>query len=102
MIKKIIFGTIIPLGLMACWYFAIRPVCMEAGVVDWKLLWLLGGIPFGLRFMFVRLSPKDFGFSGGLGVIALNFLLAGLIGGFVVLYKAVKAVVNLPIAILGN
>ena len=49
------------------------------------------GLPFGIRRMSLLLIPKYFDIAGSLGVIALNCIVGGLIGGAVVIVTAIKA-----------
>jgi len=67
------------------------PVCREGGKVDYFLLWILVGCPFGIRKMVLWLVPGSFGIAGTVGVFALNFIIGGLIGGVVAIYRLVYA-----------
>ena len=42
--------------------------------------------------MFAWLVPSGFGIAGTVGVVALNFIIGGLIGGVVAVYRLVYAV----------
>ena len=59
--------------------------------MDYFLLWILVGCPFGIWKMFLWLVPGSFGIAGTVGVFALNFIIGGLIGGVVAIYRLVYA-----------
>ena len=55
-------------------------------------------MPFGIDKMFT-LIPIDFGISGTVGVVALNIVLGGLIGGVILIYRLAVAAWYLPLTI---
>ncbi len=52
----------------------------------------------GIGKMFT-LIPIGFGISGTVGVVALNLVLGGLIGGVILIWKLVVAIWYLPLTI---
>ena len=93
-IKRLFTKTILPLTLIWLLYTMFLPVCSERGEVDYFLLWILVGCPFGIKKMWAWLVPSGFDLSGTVGVLALNFILGGLIGGFVVIVRIIQAIYN--------
>ena len=55
-------------------------------------------MPFGIDKMFT-LIPIGFGISGTVGVVALNIVLGGLIGGVILIYRLAVAAWHLPLTI---
>ena len=55
-------------------------------------------MPFGIDKMFT-LIPIGFGISGTVGVVALNIVLGGLIGGVILIYRLAVAAWYLPLTI---
>ena len=55
-------------------------------------------MPFDIGKMFT-LIPIGIGISGTVGVVALNFVLGGLIGGVILIWKLAVAVWYLPLTI---
>ena len=53
------------------------------------------GFPFGIRKMCMVLIPKNFGIAGSMGVLALNAVVGGLIGGVVLIIKVFGMAVEL-------
>ena len=62
------------------------------GVTDYRLVWIICGIPFGIRHMYVWIIPRRFDIGGTVGTLALCFIIGGLIGGVVIIWKLIKAV----------
>ena len=55
-------------------------------------------MPFGIGKMFTPI-PIGFGISGTVGVVALNIVLGGLIGGVILIYRLAVAAWYLPLTI---
>ena len=73
-------------------------IFIENGAPDYFLIWLACGVPFGIGKMFT-LIPIGFGISGTVGVVALNLVLGGLIGGVILIWKLAVALWYLPLTI---
>lgn len=95
MISGIIRKTVIPLVAVGLLVAAFYPVCNSNGRCDYFLLWILVGWPFGVGKMFIWRAPKNFGLAGSLGMLALNVIMGGLIGGVVAAVKVLFAIGNL-------
>jgi len=70
-------------------------VCKKPEGFDFFLYWIVAGCPFGIRKMFVWLIPRNFGLGGSMGVLALNFIIGGLIGGFVLIVTVIRIFLSL-------
>ena len=85
--------VVLPVALAAFLFFLFRPVCTEEnGAVNYVLLWILCGIPFGIRRMFLWLVPRNYDIAGTVGIWAVNFIVGGLIGGVVLIWRLACAV----------
>ena len=89
--SKAVIPVITVLGLA----FILRPLCMVQGELDWRLLLLFVGIPFGIHKMFLWLVPTGMGISGTVGVAAFYLLLGGVIGSVVMMWRLLVAAVTL-------
>ena len=87
--KRVLFKVIVPAVIIAVWMLTCYPVCNKAEGFDWFLYWIIAGCPFGIRRMCLWLIPKNFGISGSIGVLALNCIIGGLIGGVVLIFKII-------------
>ena len=85
------FKVIVPISAIALMALLCYQVCRKPEGFDLFLFWILMGLPFGIRRMSLLLIPKHFDIAGSLGVIALNCIVGGLIGGAVVIVTAIKA-----------
>lgn len=93
--RKVLFKVMLPLIAVSLMLITCYPMCQKADEFDYFLYWILVGFPFGIRKMFVLLLPKNFGIAGSMGVLALNFIMGGLIGGFVLIVTIIRIVENL-------
>ena len=75
--KRVLFKVIVPVVFIAVWMLTCYPVCNKAEGFDWFLYWIIAG------------CPKNFGISGSIGVLALNCIIGGLIGGVVLIFKII-------------
>lgn len=89
--KKVIAPVVAAIFLAALFY----PLCVENGVCDYLKLWVLMVIPFGVHRMFVWVIPKGFDLGGTVGVLVINLLIGGVIGGMILAWRLVMAVVYL-------
>lgn len=87
-LRKVVF----PIGAAAFLAALFYPLCVENGVCDYLKLWILAGIPFGVHRMFVWVIPKGFDLGGTVGVLVMNLLVGGVIGGIVLVWRLVLAI----------
>ena len=73
--------TVLPAVIALFLFFMFKNVFTEDGQTNYFYVWLCCGIPFGIRRMFVWLVPHGYDIAGTVGIIALNFILGGIIGG---------------------
>ena len=89
--KKALFKIIIPLCVLVLWMITCYPVCNKAD----------GGCPYGIRKMCMFLVPKNFGIAGSMGILALNCIVGGLIGGIIVLVRIIVIITEIIKVIAG-
>ena len=71
-----------------------RPIYLSEGQPNYLLAWICIGFPFGFRRMFLWLVPHRFDLAGTVGVVALNVIVGGIIGGFALVLQLISGVVN--------
>ena len=88
--------TVLPAVIALFLFFMFKNVFTEDGQTNYFYVWLCCGIPFGIRRMFVWLVPHGYDIAGTVGIIALNFILGGIIVAVQVAYivRAVLAAVQ--------
>lgn len=87
--KKALFKIILPVCVLVLWMITCYQVCNKAEGFDYFLYWILVGCPYGIRKMCMFLVPKNFGIAGSMGILALNCIVGGLIGGIIVLVRII-------------
>ena len=85
--KKLMLKAISTLCFAAAAVAVFYPFCMDGTGCDYLKLWLLVGIPFGIHRMFLWIIPKGFDIGETVGVVVLNFLAGGLIGGVIMIWQ---------------
>ena len=90
-LSAMVFKVIMPLAAIGFMLLFCYPVCNRPEGFDFFLFWILVGFPFGIRRMWLWLIPRNYGIAGSLGVVALDCIAGGIIGGFVVIIAFVKA-----------
>jgi cell division protein FtsW (lipid II flippase) len=91
--KDFLFKVVIPVFLAWFLYAMFKNVFTNDGVTNYFYVWLVCGIPFGIRRMSLWLLPH----SGSslqftIGIWALNFIAGGIIGGVILIWRLVVAV----------
>lgn len=93
--RRILFNIIIPASILILWMLVWYYTCNKADGFDWFMFWIGVGCPYGIRKMCLFLVPQNFGISGGFAVLAMNFLIGGLIGGFVVIVRIIQMIMEI-------
>lgn len=88
--KEFLKKTVVPVVVALFLFSMFSRIFVENGAPDYFLIWLACGVPFGIGKMFT-LIPIGFGISGTVGVVALNLVLGGLIGGIILIWKLAVA-----------
>ena len=99
--KRVLSKVILPALAIGLWVLICYLVCKKVEGFDLFLFWILSGFPFGIRKMCMILIPKNFDIAGSMGVLALNAVVGGLIGGVVLIIKVIGIVVEIVKIIVG-
>lgn len=99
--KRVLFDIVIPLSVMVLWMGICYPVCNKAEGFDYFLYWIMVGCPYGIRKMCMFLIPGNYGIAGSMGVLALNCIVGGLAGGFVLIVRVIKIFVEIFVMVTG-
>ena len=76
----------------------ILPVA-AAALLDYLWLWILCGLPFGIWRLRLWIIPGGGSLGSGIALFALNFILAGIIGGFVLVWRLIVAAWYVPLTV---
>jgi len=91
-IGELLRKVVVPVETAIVLAVLFYPLCVENGVCDYLKLWILTGIPFGVHRMFMWVIPKGFDIGGTVGVLVMNLLIGGVIGGIILIWRLVLAV----------
>ena len=87
-------SVLLPLILAAVLATLFKPIYMSDGQINYFLLWICIGFPFGIHRMFLWLVPHRFDLAGTVGVVALNIILGGVIGGFAFIFLIIQGLIK--------
>lgn len=94
-LKNMLVTSVIPIVLFLLLIFAGTTILHNQPVIfRYFLIWVVVGIPYGLKYMF-NFIHIGVTIPTMIGVIIINVFLAGLIGGFVAVWRLFKAVKDL-------
>ena len=91
-----IFLRSVALPALAAFFLAVlfKPLYLSDGEINYLLLWICVGFPFGIRRMFLWIVPHRFDLAGTVGVCVLNIVAGGIIGGFALLLQIIQGVIK--------
>lgn len=94
--KEVVFQffrkSVIPVARVALLVCIFKSACIKDGTVDYLRLWILCGLPFSLHRMWLWFVPGGSSLGGGIALFALNFVIGGAIGGFVLAWRLIVAI----------
>lgn len=97
-IKEFFKKSVLPVAVAALLYCIFKSACTKDGVIDYVWLFILCGLPFGIPRMFAWIVP-----GGSLGtalpLFLLNFIIGGVIGGFVLVWWLLVAAWYIPLTL---
>lgn len=90
--KRVLFKVILPLLVIAAWMNMCYWICIRADGFDFFLYWIMIGCPYGIRKMCMFIVPKNFGIAGNIGILALNCIIGGVIGGGIIIIIKITSI----------
>ena len=96
-IKEFFKKAVLPVAIAGLLYCIFKSACIRNGELDLLWLWILCGLPFGLHRMCLWLIPGGGSFGDGIALFALNFIIGGVIGDFVLAWRLLVAVCYVPL-----
>ena len=89
-IKAFFFKSVLPVIVALILYCIFKSACVKNGEVDYV---------FGLHRMCLWIVPGGGSLGGGIALFALNFIIGGVIGGFVLAWRLIVAVWYMPLTV---
>lgn len=93
-IKRFAVSVLLPIVIAAAFALLFKAVYMSPEGINYLLMWICIGIPFGIHRMCVWIVPTKFDLAGTIGVMAVNIILGGIIGGFALVFQVLKGTVQ--------
>ena len=97
-VKDFLKKSVLPVAAAALLYCIFKSACIKNGEVDYMWLFILCGLPFGIPRIFAWIVP-----GGSLGtalpLFLLNFVIGGIIGGFVLVWRLLVAAWYVPLTV---
>lgn len=91
-VKDVLMKAVFPITLLVVWSWLAYNFCISIEQEEWWKIWMVIGIPYGVRRMFIWILPKNFDIGGTVGVWVLNIIIGCLIGELVVVWYIFRAV----------
>ena len=98
-IKDFFCKTLLPAAVAALMYCIFRSVCVKSGELDYLWLWILWIDIVTYWRLRLWIIPGSGSLGGGIALFVLNFILAGIIGGFVLVWRLIVAVWYVPLTV---
>lgn len=93
-IKRFTVSVLLPLLIAAACALLFRSVYTSPEGINYLMLWICIGIPFGIHRMCVWLVPTKFDLAGTIGIVVVNIIIGGIIGGFAFVWQILKGTVK--------
>jgi len=93
-IKRFAVSVLLPIVIAAAFALLFKAVYMSPEGINYLLMWICIGIPFGIHRMCVWIVPTKFDLAGTIGVMAVNIIVGGIIGGFALVFQVLKGTVQ--------
>lgn len=93
-IKRFAVSVLLPIAIAAAFALLFKAVYMSPEGINYLLMWICIGIPFGIHRMCLWLVPTKLDLAGTIGVVAVNIIVGGIIGGFALVFQVLKGTVQ--------
>ena len=93
-IKRFTVSVLLPIVIAAVFALLFKTVYTSPEGINYLLMWICIGIPFGIHLMCIWLVPTKFDLAGTIGVMAVNIIVGGIIGGFAFVFQVLKGTVQ--------
>ena len=96
-IRDFFIISILPVATTLLLVCIFKSACVRDGTFDYVWLWILCGLPFGIHRLRLWGMPGGRSCGGGIAIFALSFILGGVIGGFVLVWRLIVAAWYVPL-----
>ena len=96
-IRQFLMKSLLPTATALLLVCIFKSACTKDGTLDYFRLWILCGLPFGLHRMCLWIIPGSRSFGGSIAIFVFNFIVGGIIGGFVLAWRLIVAAWYVPV-----
>lgn len=98
-VKEFFKKAVLPVAIAGLLYCIFKSACTKDGVTDYVWLFILCCLPFGIPRMFMWIVPGGGSLGTSIALFALNFVIGGVIGGFVLAWRLLTAAWYVPLTV---
>lgn len=98
-LKDFCIKSMLPVAVAMLLFCIFKSACTKDGTLDYFRLWILCGLPFGLHRMCLWIIPGSRSFGGSIAIFVFNFIIGGIIGGFVLVWRLLVAMWHVPLTV---
>jgi len=98
-LKLFFIKSVIPISTVLLLFGIFKSACVTNGEVDYVLIWIVCGIPFGLYKMYFWITPHTSSVSGFISQCTAILLLGGVSGGFFLAWRLIIALLYVPVTV---
>lgn len=98
-IRQFLMKSLLPTATVLLLVCIFKSACTKDGTLDYFRLWILCGLPFGLHRMCLWIIPGSRFFGGSIAIFVFNFIIGGIIGGFVLAWRLIVAAWYVPLTV---
>lgn len=98
-LKDFFKNTVLTVGIAYLLFAWGKILFIHDGQGEYFYVALFCGVPFGIRRMFIWLVPFGHDITFTIGIFAVNIIIGGIIGIFVLAWKLVVAAWYIPLTI---
>ena len=98
-IKAFFIKSVLPVTEALLLYCIFKSACVNGGEIAYVWFWILCGLPFGLHRMSLWIIPGGGSLGNRIALFALSFIIGGMIGGFVLVWRLIAAVWYVPLTV---
>ena len=73
-------GVVLPLSIAILTAILSKPVYITESGINYFLMWLCVGLPFGFRQVMIWLAPRNVSISHMAGILGIAFIMGGFLG----------------------
>lgn len=99
-VKELFKKSIFPIVVALILFFLGREICTADGVTDYFYVWIICGLPFGIGKLRTWFYVRGGSLGTSAAIFVFNFVLGGLIGGFILIWRLIIAVYYIPLSII--